>query len=66
MEQRKYYTADITWCNCGCTNTKCDRHISHLDPQCGSGMYSVADYSANCPDYRGKKGDGTRDQKAVR
>lgn len=63
---QKYYTADITWCDCGCTNTKCDCHISNLDPLRGSGMYSVADRSKGCTEYRGKKGDGTCDQKTVR
>lgn len=51
----KYYTADITWCNCGCTNTKCERHICHLNPLIGCGFYSVADFSDKCHEYSGKK-----------
>lgn len=51
----KYYTADITWCNCGCTNTKCERNISNLNRVSGKGYYSVTDFSDNYPEYRGKK-----------
>ena len=48
----KYYTSDITWCDCGCKNTKCECHIKNLDPMRGSGMYSVADRSKGCSEYR--------------
>lgn len=50
----KYYTSDITWCNCGCKNTKCERHICHLDRTKGTGFYSQSDYSNKCPDFKGK------------
>ena len=55
LEMRKYYTDDITWCDCGCKNTKCECHIKNLDPMRGLGMYSVADRSKNCPYYRGRE-----------
>ena len=55
MIPQKYFTADITWCSCGCKNTKCDRHISKLDKNRGKGYYSVADFSQNCKDYKGGK-----------
>ena len=51
---QKYYTADITWCNCGCKNTKCNRHICNLDKNTGKGYYSVADFSEKCPDFQKK------------
>lgn len=54
MTPQKYFTADITWCSCGCKNTKCDRHISNLDKNRGKGYYSVADFSQNCKDYQKK------------
>lgn len=50
----KYYSADITWCNCGCGNKDCPCHICHLDPLKGSGYYSQADYSDKCPNYKPK------------
>lgn len=52
---KKYYTSDITFCDCGCKNGRCDRHIRHIHPMKGKGYYSVADYSNNCPDFRGSK-----------
>lgn len=52
MTRPMYFTADITWCNCGCTNTKCDRHISNLNRMNGKGYYRVAAFSGNCPEYR--------------
>jgi len=62
---RKYYTSDITWCDCGCKNTKCYYHISSLDPMRGSGMYSVADRSKGCSEYRGKEEADFDEQKKV-
>ena len=61
MNNRPYFTADITWCDCGCTNTKCDYHISNLDPLRGSGMYSVADRSKNCHNFRVKNRTDAKD-----
>lgn len=66
IAQRKYYTADITWCSCGCKNTKCERHISNLNKNTGKGYYSVADFSEKCQDYRGEKGGNPDEKKAVR
>lgn len=50
----KYYSADITWCDCGCKNTKCEYHIRNHDPMKRPGPYSIADRSEGCPNYRGR------------
>jgi len=49
----KYYSADITWCDCGCKNTKCEYHIRNHDPMKRPGPYSIADRRAGCPTDRG-------------
>ena len=51
----KYYSADITWCDCGCKNTKCEYNIRNHDPMKRPGLYSIADRSEGCPGYRGKE-----------
>ena len=55
MTRHKYFTADITWCDCGCTNRRCERNIYNLNPLAGCGFYSVADYSNTCSGYHGRK-----------
>lgn len=35
---RKYYSADITWCDCGCKNTKCEYNIRNHDPMIRPGL----------------------------
>lgn len=57
----QYYSADITWCNCGCKNTKCEYHIKNLDPMRGSGMYSMADRSKCCPNYSKDRKENSHD-----
>lgn len=50
----KYYSSDITWCSCGCSNKDCSCNICHLDRLRGRGYYSQADYSSKCPNYKPK------------